>query len=95
MVRFFVEIKFYSFAIFLSNQLWILIFLNEMSTRPNSNKTVKFDISNNQDAINYFLSYIRMEMWLAYAIIITSFCFSSTFLILFFGLKDKMVGKNC
>ena len=34
MVRFFVEIKFYSFAIFLSNQLWILIFLNEMSTRP-------------------------------------------------------------
>ena len=34
MVGFFVEIKFYSFAIFLSNQLWILIFLNEMSTRP-------------------------------------------------------------
>lgn len=50
----------------------------------NSNKTVKFDISNNQDAINYFLSYIRIEVWLAYAIIITSFCFSSTFLILFF-----------
>ncbi|SNB63198.1 Uncharacterised protein [Kingella negevensis] len=34
MVRFFVKIEFYSFAIFLSNQLWILIFLNEMSTRP-------------------------------------------------------------
>ncbi len=34
MVRFFVKIKFYSFAIFLSNQLWILIFFNEMSTRP-------------------------------------------------------------
>ena len=43
MVRFFVEIKFYSFAIFLSNQLWILIFLNEMSTRPKFNlKTNKY-----------------------------------------------------
>ena len=49
MVRFFVEIKFYSFAIFLSNQLWILIFLNEMSTRPRqARKKVKTNVVSSQ-----------------------------------------------
>ena len=55
MVRFFVEIKFYSFAIFLSNQLWILIFLNEMSTRPTQRK--EYEIKKSNFIIKYFLKH--------------------------------------
>ena len=58
MVRFFVEIKFYSFAIFLSNQLWILIFLNEMSTRPSKTWT--------EITYNDFLSILESLEWQAF-----------------------------
>ena len=49
----------------------------------NNNKTVQFDISNNQDAVAHFLSYIKIDVWLSYAIMMASFCSSVVLLILF------------
>ncbi|SNB85604.1 Uncharacterised protein [Kingella negevensis] len=51
MVRFFVEIKFYSFAIFYLINYGYSFFLNEMSTRPNFNNP-NF-ISRSQKEKNY------------------------------------------